>query len=166
MALTKQDYIKPALTSGGLSHVLRPAAELASFNYKKGCPLVSSSGYVTVATSAAVVDVVGISAEDGHNGASNGLYDLTYYPVAPHTEWIGCIYSATPASAVLAQSHLFGNYGFIYNSTYAIWMVDLDEATAAQKCVHIVELVDAVGTQYGKVKFMFNEYGLLTDGLK
>ncbi len=158
MSIYKDQYIKPAFAIG--SHHLKKCAEAASITYPKGTPLVSSSGYVGNATSEAVVDVIGISAEDSHTCTTAGDNDLQYYPVTPESEWIGVLVGT------LAQSYCFTDYGLKYDSTAEIWYVDIAEATANQKCVQITELVDPVGTVDGLVKFRFNEYGLATDGLK
>ena len=154
------NFIKPANVRGA-SHDIKSAAEGATQTFKKGAPLVNSSGYLIAATSEAAVDIVGFAAEDGHNSTAAGDDNCQYYPARPGDEWLACV------DGTIAQAQLFTDYGLATDATYTdIWVVDLDEATANQKCVQIVELVDPVGTVNGLVKFMLNEYGLATDGLK
>ena len=60
MTVTADKFIRPALAIGG--HLMRKGAEAASQTFKRGAPLVDSSGYLAEATSGAAVDIVGFAA--------------------------------------------------------------------------------------------------------
>jgi hypothetical protein len=154
------NFIKPANVRGQ-SHDIKSAAEGATQTFKKGAPLVNSSGYLIAATSEAAVDIVGFAAEDAHNNTAAGDENCQYHPARPGDEWLACV------STTSTQAILFGTYGLKTDATYTnLWEVDLGEGTGNQQSVTITELVDPVGTVNGLVKFELNEYGLHTNGLK
>lgn len=148
------DWIKPDLAVG--SHHIRNAPEAASQSFKKGAPLVESSGYIAEATSGAAVDIIGFAITEGHNDSSAGDHTVDYYPIELCPVWLGKLAGASQHT--LAQTDLWTEYGLAKNSS-GYWYVDYDESSAAHKSASIVGLVDDVGTSNGWVKFVLNKYG-------
>jgi hypothetical protein len=161
MALYKDDYIRPATAIG--AHLTREALEAATVTHPRGCPLVYSSGYVAAATSAAVVDVIGVSEVDGGNDAVAGTSVMAYVPIELCPVWRGKLHAVTGTTEI-EQTDLGTAYGLAYDGTAEVWYVDKDEATAGHKSVTVVFLEDAVGTTDGWVHFVFNELGDANDG--
>ena len=152
-AVTAADWIRSASAVG--AHQMRNAPEKATQTFKKGAPLVNSSGYVKEATSAAVTDIIGFALHDGGNGSSDGDKTVDYLPVELNPIFMGILGAASQHA--LAETDRFTAYGLAKTSGY--WYVDFDEGTAGQKCVTVVEIVDAIGTSSGWVKFTLNLYG-------
>ena len=147
------DWIRPATAIA--SHLMRSGAEAASQSFKRGAPLVWSSGYLAEATSGAAVDIVGFAAEDAHNDSSAGTHDVAYYPTEQCPTFIGKL--AAASDHTLAQTDLGTAYGLA--STSSKWYVDYDESSSSHKSVTVVRLIDAVGTSNGRVEFTLNKLG-------
>ncbi len=146
------DFIRPAQAIG--AHLVRQGAEGASQTFKRGAPLVYSSGYLIEATSGAALDIVGFALTEGHNTTA-GAYNVDYVPSELCRVWKGRLCSTSDHA--LAQTDLGTAYGLAAESSR--WYVDYDEGTAGQKSVTVVELIDPVGTVNGWVKFVLNLYG-------
>ena len=154
MAYYAENYIKPSKRLGMHHTPMDEGLESSSVTHVKGCPLVDSgSGYLAAATSAAVVNVVGVSLVDGDNDSSAGTSIMQYVPATPGQEFVAAL------DATIAQTHLYGAYGLEYDSSSATWIVDTGESSSSQKCVTITGFRDAVGTANGLVYFMFNAVG-------
>lgn len=153
MSVYKDEYIKPAQAIG--AHLIRSQAEGLSQTFKRGAPLVFSSGYLVEATSGAALDIVGFALTAGHNAAA-GAYNVDYVPVEFCRSWKGKLAGAT--AHAIAQTDLGTAYGLASNGD-GTWYVDADESTAEQKSVTVTELIDAIGTEDGWVKFSLNLYG-------
>ncbi len=156
MSVNKDEFIRPAVT-GGMSHLLRSQKEGITQTHKRGAPLVYSSGYLIEATSAAVVDVAGFANKNGNNNVAAGDADAEYFPTELCNSFKGKLSGAT-ASHTLAQTDLGATYGLAKNSD-GTWFVDAEEGTAGHQSVTVTELLDAIGTVDGWVKFSLNLYG-------
>lgn len=153
-AIYPDDWIRPDCAVG--SHIVRQGLEAASQSFKKGAPLVESSGYLAEATSGAALDIVGFALTEGNNDSSAGTSTVSYIPTELCPVWRGKLAGASPHT--LAQTDLFTEYGLAKNSS-GYWYVDYDESSAAHKSVSVVGLTDEVGTSNGEVQFVLNKYG-------
>lgn len=158
MALSKGDYIRPARKFWAGAVPMLTAAELASQTFKKGYPLIQSSGYLKIAASSAI-DVIGIALEDGSNGSSNGDYNVQYVPALPGMIFEGAVTHSTASSAKITQANLFVAYGLVKSSSNNIYAINLSESSASEKSVTIVGFKDALSTAYGHAYFVFNAIG-------
>jgi len=148
------DWIRPDHATG--SHLIRTGLEAASQSFKKGAPLVESSGYLAEATGGAALDIVGFAITEGHSDSSAGTSNVLYYPTELVPVWQGKLAATSPHS--LAQTDVFTEYG-LHKTATGYWYVDYDESSAAQKSASVVGLIDAVGTSDGWVRFVLNKYG-------
>lgn len=89
-------------------------AEKATQTFKRGAPLIYNGGYVEEAGSAPST-VTFIAAEDGHNGASDGTYNVICWPIIA-----GDLYYVSLLDAI-AQAQLGANYGLVKDATTKFW---------------------------------------------
>lgn len=92
-------------------------AEKASQTFKRGTPIIITSGFGLTA-SAGPSTIWGIAAEDAHNGATDGLYQIGYWTIAPGDLWYVSLKQA------LAQTDIGGNYGLVLDATTGFWYAD------------------------------------------
>ena len=91
--------------------------EKASATWKKGTPLILTSGVAdVVGTAPAVVEY--IAAENAHNGASDGLYKIAAWPVVAGDLW------EISFEDSLAIADYGGVYGIKIDATSTHWIVD------------------------------------------
>jgi len=154
MTVYASDWIRPDVAIG--SHLLRTEKEAASQTFKRGAPLVASSGYLAEATSGAALDIVGFAVTEGHNDSSAGTSTVQYVPTELCNAWQGKL--AATAGHTLAQTNLFTAYGLAKNAG-GYWYVDSDESSASQKSATVVGIIDAIGTSDGWVRFSLNKFG-------
>ena len=157
MALTKADYIKPAKRMGLHHTPVLNAPEAASQTFWKGSPVIDASGYVTISGADPVTKILGIAIDAGQNQSSAGTVDATFVPALPGMVFEGALYHSSAASAVIAATDRFAQYGLVKSSTNEIWAIDKTESSAAKKCVTIVGFKDALSTANGTVYFTFNQ---------
>lgn len=92
-------------------------AEKASQTFKRGALIIVTSGYALEA-SAAPATIAYIAAEDAHNGATDGLYQIGVWTIAPGDLWY------ISHKQALAQTDLGGNYGLVRDSATGFWYSD------------------------------------------
>jgi hypothetical protein len=134
-------------------------------------------------TSAATAIIAGFSLEEGHNLTTSGVpKQMGTAPSPPQNqpnaviifggawpsdgqlgfataedinEFIGMLGDSNDnTTAVLAQAMLGAVYGLTQDATTKYWYVDHHiTSAAAGSCVQVTELVDAIGTLNGRVRF-------------
>lgn len=98
-----------------------PLPEKASLACKVGAPLIYNGGYVEEAGTAPST-VAFIAAENGHNGASDGLYSILAWPITDDDLWEA---SFQDAYAIADNG---GNFGLVKDATSGYWYVDEDDS--------------------------------------
>lgn len=93
--------------------------------FKKGTPVIFASGYITAAGTGPSV-IFGISAEDAHNTAGDGLKNVLVYPIDSNDIW-EFSWQATDDTFVITD---YGtSYGLIIDpGSTGYWVVDQDAA--------------------------------------
>jgi hypothetical protein len=132
----------------------RVAPEKASQTFKRGTVLVNNGGYLEKG-GVNPRAIVGVSEEPGENGASDGAKSCRYVPALMHVVFEGSIdTSSALGTGAIAAADLFAEYGLTEDPS-GVWYVDKAKATAGTSSVgRLVELVDAVGTVNGRVRFI------------
>jgi|ERR1043166_5306772 hypothetical protein len=130
------------------------ALEGASQTFKKGAPLVfNSSGYLIEASNPVATNeaIVGFATSDGNNGSA-GAYGAHYIPALSNMIFEGVLEDATNFSHALLQANLGQAYPLAKDTVSGAWF--LDENGVGDACAVIIELVDAVSTVIGRVRFI------------
>lgn len=153
--------IQVARRRGLYATPLYTGPEGASQTFKKGAPLIYSSGYLIIAASAPIDTgdaIVGFSTEPGHNGSA-GQYDVTYAVAGgPHVTFIGLLIDKVAESHVLAQTDLGAAYAIDVDAN-GYWY--LDENNTTNPVARIIKLIDPVGTTNGRVEFVYDLAGTI-----
>lgn len=111
---------------------LRSAPEAASLTIKKGTPIVFDSAGRLDAAASTFTSVLGISAEDGHNGTA-GQYELLYWPIKQGSEWRIALNTA------LAQTDLGDtDVGLAKDTTTGLWYASTSDTGAQARIVDYV----------------------------
>jgi hypothetical protein len=100
--------------------------EKASQTFKKGAPLVLNGGYLEEAGTAPATAAY-IAAQDGQNGASDGLYNSLAYRIVAGDQYE---FSCEDALTVADNGAV---YGLVKDGTTGFWY--LDEADTADQVV-------------------------------
>jgi hypothetical protein len=131
--------------SGNAPQVLS-LPETASSTFRTGAILVLTSGFVAEA-GADPTPILGVAAEPGHNGATNGLFNTLVYIANNDTIFYGNM--SGKASAVT-------DVGLAYSvvKTGNNWHVDGADAAARRVVVVQLDPRDAVGDTNHHVHFM------------
>lgn len=135
--------------------------EGASQTYKRGAPLIYTSGYLVVAGSAPIDTgdvVVGFATQDGRNGTA-GQYTATYVPVIPSAIFTGVLSNKSTSSHTLVQTNLGVAYALDVDATSLAWYIDVNNTT--NPVCRIVGFQDPVGTVDAVVFFMYLAAGTL-----
>jgi len=103
--------------------------EKASQTFKKGAPLVLNGGYLEEAGTAPST-IRYFAAENAHNGASDGLYDVIAWPIGADDLWE---VSAQDAVAVADNG---GVYGLVKDATTGFWYLDDDDTGDQMEVLH------------------------------
>jgi len=139
-------------TAGYGAHVSEVQKEGATQTFKKGAPLVVSSGYL-IEASADPTEIFGIAEEDGEN-ASAGVKSTRFMRPTPGNTFEGTFSNGGTAVA-LAQTDLGVDYGITKDDTTGFWYVDKAKTTTSAR-VTIVGFRDAVGATDARVFFVFH----------
>src|ERR1043166_4989332 len=126
----------------------------ASQSFKKGAPLIYTSGYLVVAASAPIDtddNIVGFAAEDATSGSA-GVYTMHYVPAIPGVIFEGTLEDATNFDHALVATNLGLSYVIDTDTSSKAWF--LDENTTTKGIAKIIELVDPIGTVRGKARFV------------
>lgn len=142
--------IRPSRRLGLSSTPTLPGPEGASQTFKKGAPLIYTSGYLVEAAVDPVAGIVGFAEEDAHNAAA-GLYEIGVTPALPGVIFEGILTDESDAAYTLAQTALGLQYALQKDTTTLAWAIDSADTTLIS--VRIVELVDAIGTVNPRVRF-------------
>lgn len=162
-----------AVSVGGASKTIQPARrqglnttpiyhgpEGATQTFKRGAPLIYSSGYLVIGASAPLDtddSIVGFATHDGRNGATDGLYTATYVPAGgPHLVFIGLLIDKVAESHTLVATNLGLAYAIDVDSS-GYWY--LDENNTTKPVARVIELIDPVGTVNGRVAFIYDLAG-------
>lgn len=154
--------ISPSRRQGLYTTPLYNGPEGASQTFKKGAPLVFSSGYLVVAPSAPIDTddaIVGFAAQDGHNDSTDGTHQMPYYVAGgPHLIFEGVLIDKVAETHALVATNLGLAYAIDVDAD-GYWY--LDENNTTKPVARIVEIVDAIGTSNGRVRFVYDLAGTI-----
>lgn len=144
--------ITPARRHGLISTPLFSQLEGASQTYKKGAPLVISSGYIVEASNPVALgeQIVGFAAEPGHN-ATAGAYSALYYPALANVVFEGVLEDGTNFDHVLVQTNFGKSYAIAKDTVSGAWYLNEDNITDIAAVV--VGFIEDVGTTKARVLF-------------
>lgn len=156
-AISSGDYMRVYRTQGADAGTLTFGPESTGQTFKRGALLeldvdVSTSSHrLAVATvSASTVtstSLIGVAAEAA---SSNVDQTLIYHPITPQIEFM-----ARTRGGTLAQTNVGSYYGIFYDSTKAVYGVDLANTQSTSIRLVVTGLIDAVGDSGGYVRFKF-----------
>ena len=153
--------IQAARRQGLYATPIYTGPEGGSQTYKRGAPLIYTSGYLVVAASAPIDtgdSIVGFANEDGHNGTA-GVYTATYVVAGgPHMTFIGLLIDKVAETHTLVQTNLGLAYAIDVDSS-GYWY--LDENNTTNPVARVVKLLDPVGTVNGRVEFVYDLGGTI-----
>lgn len=139
---------------GTHSHASFTLPEAASQTFKKGSPIVVSSGYAQEASDDSEV-LYGIADEPGENGDSAGDKNVRVIPALPGYLFEGVLGSSSATEHALAATDIGAVYGFNKDSTNGGWYLDDQETAVGTVRARVVGLKDDIGTNAGRVFFTF-----------
>lgn len=105
-----------AKTISGNSPQVIVYPEAASQTFKKGQFVYLNNGYVTVCSSSSS-KILGMAAEDAHNGGSNGAYNVAVYIANEDTIFELNKVTAAGAATTTAVSDIGSDFGIYFDST-------------------------------------------------
>jgi len=137
--------------------------EAASQVFKKGeLVYLDASGYVAEYTAAIDDDtqrLLGVAAEDGHNGVAAANRTAVWVP-DDDLIFIGSLYHSAAASAVAAVTDYATLLPFAYDTTNSKVYVDKENTAGQEDCCRIVGIwadeshEEAIGDVYPQVMFI------------
>lgn len=129
-----------------------PMKELASQTFKKGALIILDSDGYALEASAGPSTIWGIAAEDAHNGATDGLYDVAVFPLTDADLW------EASAEDALAQTQIGDDYGLVKDSTSGAWYVDSGAAGDQVSVVAFKQTpsLGAIGDTKARIIVKFN----------
>jgi len=139
---------------GTYSHASLTLPEAASQTFKKGSPIVVSSGYAQESADDSEV-LFGIADQPGQNGSSNGAKNTRIVPALPSYVFEGLLGSSSATAHTLAAANIGSVYGFSKDGTNGGWYLDDQETTVGTVRARVVGFKDPVGTSEGRVYFVF-----------
>lgn len=146
--------ISPSRRQGLGSTPSYHGAEGASQTFKRGAPLVfNSAGYLVEASNPIdpAEQIVGFARSNGQNGSA-GANDIVYTPALPHVIFEGVLEDGTNFLHSLAQTNVGESFNIAKDTASGAWF--LDENVPGDACALVIELVDAVATAPGRVRFI------------
>lgn len=105
-----------AKTISGNSPQVIVYPEAANQTFKKGQFVYLSGGYVTVCSSSSTA-ILGMAAEDAHNGSTNGAYNVAVYIANSDTLFELNKVTAAGAATTTAVTDVGANFGIYVDST-------------------------------------------------
>jgi len=145
--------LKPQTSSGLTSVPVWAAPESASHSSKKGCVLTWASGYLDLDAVDGVADIVGISAEPGHNDSSAGTHDLMFHPALPGMKFEGTLEDETNNDHALVITNIGAKFALQLDTTNDNWY--LDENDGSNVATLVIGAVDPLATVRARVTFIF-----------
>jgi len=143
--------ILPNGPHSGLHHTpVRSGPEKASSTFKRGAPLINSSGYLAIGTADMTSGLVGFALEDAHNDGSDGAHDILYTPAFAHVAFEATLEDETNVDHVLVAANRFNKYSLQVDSG-GIWY--LDENDTGNGMGTIFAFKDPIGTTRARVFF-------------
>src|SRR3990170_2765324 len=155
MALTVNGArsLKPGPGLGTHSHPSITFKEAASQTFKKGCPLVFTSGGATVEEDTSdPAGIVGIAEEDATGTTNN---PVRVVPAIPGLLFDGILGNGDLSDYTLLAADVGDVYGLVRDGTNLGWFVDKQDTAVATVRVRVVGLKDPAGTVNGRVYFVF-----------
>lgn len=135
--------------------------EAASQTFKKGAPIIFTSGGTTVEEGGAdPTSIIGIADHDGNNSTASA--DLTYTTPLTEITFDGILGNGDTTDYTLLAADVGDKYG-ITKAAGGGWFVD-KQKTAVLSCrVVVLSLKDPAGTVNGRVRFKFLDFVFDTD---
>ncbi len=126
--------------------------EADSQTFKRGAPLVNSSGYLAVATGPIDTGdaIVGFAERDANNNTAKSV--LLYVPALPMVVFEGILSDSNTSSHTLAQADLLGKYALAVDATTLAWYVDFFNTT--NPSAFVITNIDPIGTVDARVLFV------------
>jgi hypothetical protein len=137
---------------GTFSHASTEYLETASSTFKKGAPIIFTSGLTAEAGTTPVAGIVGFAEEAGNNVAASAANKTRVLTAQGGAVFEGT-FGESDSSVALAQAQLGVNYGLTKDPTSGIWYVDKGKVTT-DACVTIVGFRGAVGDTDARVYFV------------
>ena len=145
----------PCKSVTGLPYPRQEVPETASVTFKRGAPVVCTSGFLAECGADPAL-ILGIASKDGQNGGSNGLKKQVVYIAHPDVLFKGNLDdSGAIGTGVTAATDRFLTYGIAKRASGGLWYVD--KADTTNKRVRIWDFwdEDAIGDIGGRVIFQF-----------
>jgi hypothetical protein len=153
MALTVNGARSLRVTKGlgTHSHPMIAFREAASQTFKKGCPVVFTSGGSTVEEDTTDPQpIVGVAEHDA-SGTTNA--NVLVSPAFPGVQFEGILGNGDLTDYTLAAADVGDLYGLARDATNLGWFVDKQDTTNVR--VRVTGLKDPAGTVNGRVYFTF-----------
>lgn len=137
---------------GLMSTPIYNGPEGSSQTFKRGAPLVYSSGYLVVATTPIDTGdaIVGFALRDGANDTAHST--LPYVPALPHMVFEGVLSNASTGTHTSAQTDQGLTFAIDTDTSTKAWALDFSNTTNPSALV--IALVDPIGTVDGRVRFV------------
>jgi hypothetical protein len=150
MAITAKDYFRPSRMIGGGNVPLLRVYKESAITWSKGDVVVAASGYAVLGADHPTVEtVLGVAAHAVVSGELSGLI----YPALPNVVFKGRI-AADHAGVTtdLAATNRYTHYDVAIGADTA-WLIDI--GSHAGTSVTVIDFIDAIGTAWGWVEFVF-----------
>lgn len=155
--ISSGDYMRPYRTQGADAAAMDYGPESTGQSFIRGTLLeldvdVSTSSHrlakATVSNSTVTsTSLIGVAAESASSAVDA---NKIYWRITPQTEFM-----ARTRGGVLAQTNVGSPFGLFFDSTKAVYGVDLANAQSTSIRVIVTGLIDAVGDSGGYVRFKF-----------
>lgn len=156
LTVTSANSIKPAKHYGYHSTPSETFLEAASQTFKKGTPLVFTSGGSTVEEDTSnPLSIVAIAEADA-SGTTNNPIRAT--PLVDGQLFEGVLGNGDETDYTLAQTDVGDVYGLDLEGTNLGWFVDKQNTAVLTVKVRVVKLLDPAGTVNGRVFFRFLDF--------
>lgn len=147
---TAKQSISVARTLGLQSGPIMAGAEAAAQTWKKGAPLKSASGLLTIIAESDVVQVVGIAAAPASGVTGK---EVLLYPILPGMVFQAELSDLTDGLYTSLITDVWADFGINVTGD-GKWFVDADEA-GAEQAVTVIGFKDPVGTNNSICYFIF-----------
>ena len=153
MALTALDYFKPLRNLGSGPTPTFEVVKASATTWSKGDIVVSATGLAVVgADDPAIATILGVAVEDAVDGKTGALI----CPALPYVTFWGRIATAdagATADTAVAQRYVSGEGAGFDISLATVFYINVGDTANAP--VMIINFIDAVGTAWGAVEFVF-----------
>lgn len=150
MALAATDYLRPNRTIGPGPIPQWPVVKASATTWDEGDVIIATSGLaVEAADGPTTGTILGVAVEDAVNGNTTALI----CPALPNVVFTGRIATGDTGGTVnSAVTHRYVRYGLSLDAT-GTWYINVGDTS--DLAVMIINLVDAAGTAWGEVEFVF-----------